>query len=471
MVSRTLTLPAPGRPRGWHWPSATLQWLTPVLVGLLLVLMDRPRLTPALLPVAFAGLLALLVLLQRPAWALYAMVAAWPLNVLTVTIGGLRLKACQGLLFLAIGAWSVRTVVRQQGLYLPGVLIPFGGFIAIAAASSFGGLAWRAPALLMQWGLFWVTILALTNLIGDRQELEGVMVAHLVGGTVSALVGIVQSLTSLAGLQWFTLYQVGRAQGLFNEPDWLGYYLLGVFFPLLTILGSDLWPRRRAWLQAALGMISLAMLLSQVRAAWLGLALGIGLFGVSHGKQMLALVRRTWLPLVGGLLLVGAAALATPDVGSAIGKRLDSFADPNETANMYRLYMADVTMAMIAENPMVGYGLGSWGPLVGLTGPNAVGTWNILMSVWFDTGLFGLGAMLWLWLYVLLAARKAAARSPDPRLATLLRGLSLGFVAMIVSNQFSDGSYFDFFWAYIGVMTAAGRLAIAEGRTSGGRRP
>jgi O-antigen ligase len=474
MVSSDSTdLPAVARPwwtRGGGWAAAApaLNWLVPGLVGVLLVLMDRPRLTPMLLPVLFAGLLALLVLLRRPEWALYGMVVTWPMNVVGIRLGGMRLKACQALLFLAIAAWSVRAVVRQQGIHLPGVLVPFGGFIAIAAASSFGGLAWRAPALLTQWALFWVTILALANLIGDRRQLEGVMAAHILGGAISAALGIVQSVTSLAGLHLFDLYQVGRAQGLFNEPDWLGYYLLGVFFPLLAMIGADVWPRRRAWLQTALALVSLAMLLSQVRAAWLGLALGTLLFAVAHRAQTVALLRRAWLPMVGGLILVAAVCLATPEMTEAIGKRFDSFADPNETANMYRIYMAEVTMAMIAENPIVGYGLGSWGPLVGLTGPNAVGTWNILMSVWFDTGLFGLAALLGLWGYVGHAVRRAAARSRDPLLTALLRGLNLGFLAMIVSNQFSDGSYFDFFWAYIGVMTAAARLASRSAAEGGG---
>jgi O-antigen ligase len=439
-----------------------LNWLVPALVGVLLVMMDKPKMSGALLPVLFAGLLAMLVLLRKPEWALYGAVVTWPMNVVGLKLGGMRMKACQALLLLAMAAWSVRAVVRQQSLFLPGVLIPFGGFIAIAAASSFGGLAWRAPALLSQWFLFWITVLALTNLIGDRRQLEGVMAAHLLGGALSAGLGIVQSITSLAGLHLFDLYQVGRAQGLFNEPDWLGYYLLGVFFPLLAMIGADVWPRRRAWLQATLALVSLAMLLSQVRAAWLGLALGSVLFAVAHRAQALALVRRAWLPMVGGLVLVAAVGLATPDISEAIGKRFDSFADPNETANMYRLYMAEVTMAMIWENPIVGYGLGSWGPLVGLTGPNAVGTWNILMSIWFDTGLGGLATMLGLWGYVGLTASRAAARTADPLLATLLRGLNLGFLAMIISNQFSDGSYFDFFWAYIGVMTAAARLATRQ---------
>jgi hypothetical protein len=471
MVTSGLPDAPEGRRPWWAWRPLTplLEWLIPLAAGLLLVLLDRPRLTPVLLPVLLAGLLALLVLLRKPEWALYGMVATWPMNVVGIKVGGLRLKACQALLFLAMAAWGLRAVVRQQGLHLPGVLIPYFGFVGIAAASSFGGLAWRAPALLSQWVLFGVTILALTNLIGDRRTLEGVVAAHLAGGTFSAVLGIVQSVTSLAGLQLFDLYQVGRAQGLFNEPDWLGYYLLGVFFPLLALIGADAWPRRRGWLQAALALVSLAMLLSQVRAAWLGLALGTVVFALSHRARALAMLKRAWLPMAGGLVLLALLGLADPDTTAAIGKRFDSFADPNETANMYRLYMAEVTMALIWENPIVGYGLGSWGPLVGLTGPNAVGTWNILMSAWFDTGLFGVAAMLWLWIQVGVSAQKAARTSDDPLLSPLLSGLNLGFLAMIISNQFSDGSYFDFFWAYIGVMTAAARLATEAAADEGGK--
>jgi hypothetical protein len=92
------------------------------------------------------------------------------------------------------------------------------------------------------------------------------------------------------------------------------------------------------------------------------------------------------------------------------------------------------------------------------------------MSAWFDTGLFGVAALLWLWGYVGLSARQAAARTGDPLLATMLRGMNLGFLAMIISNQFSDGSYFDFFWAYIGVMTAAARLARQGTADEGGTR-
>lgn len=430
----------------------------------------EPRLSPAVLPVALGAALAVLALMRRPEWALYLMVAAWPLNVVSLPVKGLRMKICQALLLLALAAWTLRAVTRKDAVHLPGVLVPFASFIAIAAATAMGGLAWRAPALLSQWVLFWVTILAVTNMIDRPAVLTGAMVAHLCSGTANALLGIVQSITSHAGLTFFELYQVGRGQGLFSEPDWFGYYLLSVFFPLLALMAADLWPKRRVWLQGALAVISLAMLLSQVRAAWVGLALGLVGFAIWYRAEAMALVRRTWMPLVGGLLMVAIFCLADPDIATAITGRFDSFADPNETANSYRIFMAETTMAMIWENPLFGYGLGSWGPLVGLTGPNAVGTWNMTMSIWFDTGLFGVAAVLWLFIHVWVGAQTAAKRTSDPMLATLLRGLLLGLMAMIVCNQFSDGSYFDFFWAYIGVITAAVRLARQDIPTVSKRR-
>jgi hypothetical protein len=439
-----------------------LQWLIPLLFGVGLVALEAWQTSPALLPVALVAALALLALMRRPEWALYLMVAAWPLNVLSLPVKGLRMKACQALLLLALAGWSLRSVVRRDPVHLPGVLVPFAGFIAIAAATAMGGLAWRTPALLSQWVFFWVTILAVSNLIDRPAVLTGAIAAHLYSGTANALLGIVQSITSHAGLNLFDLYQVGRAQGLFTEPDWFGYYLLSVFFPLLALLAADCWPARRTWMQVSLGVVSLAMLLSQVRAAWVGLALGLLGFLYWYRSRALDVAKRAWLPLLGGVLLIAIFCLADPDVGAAIGGRFDSFADPNETATSYRLFMAESTMAMIWENPLFGYGLGSWGPLVGLTGPNAVGTWNMAMSLWFDTGLFGLGAVLWLFAHVWISAMRAARCTADPMLASLLRGLLLGFAAMVVCNQFSDGSYFDFFWAYIGVISAAVRLARAD---------
>ncbi len=440
-----------------------LQWLLPLLVGLVLVGLDSRFTSPALLPAALAAGLAMLVLMRRPAWVLYLMVAAWPLNIVSLPVKGLRMKACQALLLLALAVWSMRAVVRREAVHLPGVLVPFAAFIAIAAGTAMGGLAWRAPALLSQWIVFWITILAISNLIDQPAVLTGAMIAHLASGTANALLGIVQSVTSHAGLQLFELYQVGRAQGLFTEPDWFGYYLLSVFFPLLALMAADVWPRRRSWLQAALAVISLAMLLSQVRAAWVGLGLGLVGFALWYRAETFALVKRTWLPLAATAIMVTALCLADPSIATAVTGRFDTFADPNETATSYRLFMAETTMAMIWENPLFGYGLGAWGPLVGLTGPNAVGTWNMAMSLWFDTGLFGLAAVLWLFIHVWVSALRAARRTTDPVLGAVLRGLLLGFVAMIVCNQFSDGSYFDFFWAYIGVITAAMRLAHAPG--------
>lgn len=427
--------------------------LVELILGLAIAVGDPAMPLVVLLAVALG-----LVVLWRPEWGLMWVVATLPLNTVAVPIKGMRMKLCQFLLVLVAVSWLMRALAKQWPIRFPLALVPFAAYVALAAATLPTTPSWRGPALVMQLAFFWGACFLLVNAVDGEQLTRKVWRVHLGTGIGMALLGIVQSVTSQAGLNWFDLYQAGRGQGFFAEPDWFGYYLLSVVFPLLSCLASATVTSQRLLLGGACGVILLALLLCQVRAAWLGLAVGLLVWGVWQSKSFSVAMRKLTLPALVTSLLLIVALISIPELGLQIGERIARFGDVNERANSYRLAMADATLAHIWNRPLEGYGIGSWGPLIGMTGPNAVGTWNMWMSAWFDLGLLGPLLLTGFFIGALVTVAQTLPRA-RPAWRPLLTGHLIGLVGLMVCNFFSDGTYFDFFWAYIGLGIALARVA------------
>lgn len=408
------------------------------------------------------GLLAIalgVVVLMRPDWGLMWVVATLPLNTVALPVKGLRMKLCQFLLLLVAASWLMRALAKKLPIRFPLALVPFAAFVGLAAASLADTPSWRGPALVLQLGFFLGVCFLMTNAVDGEKLTLRVWRVYLGTGVGMAAIGIIQAVSSQAGLNWFDLYQPGRAQGFFHEPDWFGYYLLSVIFPLLALLTGATTPRQRLLIGSAAGVVLTALLLSQVRAAWLGFAIGLLVWGLLQARAVFDAFRKLAVPLLVCSLVLIVALVTVPDLANQIGARFAHFGDVHERANSYRLAMGEVTLAHILNRPLEGYGIGSWGPLIGMTGPNAVGTWNMWMSAWFDLGILGPLLLAAFFGGTLVSVRQRAKRA-KAAWQPLLTGQMIGMVGLLVCNLFSDGTYFDFFWAYIG-------LGIALARTAG----
>jgi O-antigen ligase len=104
------------------------------------------------------------------------------------------------------------------------------------------------------------------------------------------------------------------------------------------------------------------------------------------------------------------------------------------------------------QSPVFGRGTGSFVQIHGVRVGTEAWVSNLILHTLLDTGIVGL--VIQMSLFILVAARtwNAARITKDPALAVGLRGLTLGFVVMMVAYQVTDGTWLAVFWVHLGLM-------------------
>jgi O-antigen ligase len=167
----------------------------------------------------------------------------------------------------------------------------------------------------------------------------------------------------------------------------LNLVLLATVPRLLPGQGAHVWSLP-AWLITLGGLLA-----TLTRGAWMGFAAGVLAF--------LPVTRKgRWL-LVGGLLVLAAAALAGP---SHLSRRVASMADPNDPTVRERGYMWRSALSMWRDNPWLGLGPGGVKrEFRRYVVPEAVKrqtghVHNTPLQILVERGTLGLATWLWIWL-------------------------------------------------------------------------
>jgi O-antigen ligase len=211
-----------------------------------------------------------------------------------------------------------------------------------------------------------------------------------------------------------------RAQGLFYEASTLGNFC--AFF-LAMVAAALLAPRTQTPVSrrglATGGMVfAAALVLSYSRGSLLNVLVSIAvLIYLNRSRIRLG---RFFLALAGAALAGGLAVRALlPSFAGAYWMRVSTSVEYvfTETEGLLSGRVASwrAVLDFLAQHPWYGlFGIGyktlPYSDYLGRT----VITDNMYLSLLAETGIVGLGAMLWLSLQILRSARRAAA-SPDPR--------------------------------------------------------
>ena len=261
------------------------------------------------------------------------------------------------LALLCLGFPSVRS--PRWGL-VEWLLAGFVAWSALAAA-----LAENRWLALSGWGVSfsaWVLFLAAREL-GPRfrwRTLSWLTAAAVLG----SLLGIAQAY----GWEWEWLAGSRPPGGSFGNRNFLAHFA-AIALPAIVV--ETLRTRRgRSLIPLLLGVAVLAaiVVLTRSRAAWLG---GVG--GLAAAAVALVVTRRRPLPtLLRRSLLPAAAVAAAVAAAIAVPNRLDwtsdspyaatltRLADYREGSGRGRLIQYRNSLALVAENPLVGVGPGNW---------------------------------------------------------------------------------------------------------------
>jgi hypothetical protein len=383
------------------------------------------------------------------------------------------------------------------------LLIPLG---ALVSGIMNGGEGMRLAVIVLSFSyLYFVARIFIRTI----EDIHSVARVFLFSGSIVALYGIIQNILFLSGINAQAVMP-GRPNGALPEPDWFGYFLvvlLGLILPSLGQRGGGQIPDNRSLgsLLPSLGalfIISLALILSVSRSAWLAaLALFMVWFVSTLCSEPLARVRRilsaaqlSFIAFVLALLVAVDVPLTRFDLfnrasSTATGQQMITIAcekptilperiqtieeltpygcrhitleesmalqgqgfsiqtidrtDPNIAlrAEIYRR-----SWAALREQPLVGLGWGNIGRILGTDERGAaLNSSNAFLETWLGAGISGLigWTLLTIGVSVLLVRRLCSRLIPEnPLIAPALALL----IATLVFNLFNAGVLIGFLW-------------------------
>lgn len=443
-----------------------------------------------------AGGIGGLVFLLRPTWGLIPLLLTVPLARLGgLTAGGMRISPAELMLAGVVLAWLIRMAVQRRiRLPHPPLLLSFLLFLGAMLASLPGALSLKvALKELIKWGSMLAAYLFVAACV-DRKHLGWLVAAMLAAGCGQALLGVYQFLSG-RGPEWFLLSgRFMRAHGTFEQPNPYGGFL-GLTLPLAVSLVFELrsWLGRLAALTAAL-LMSMALVMSWSRGAWLGFAAALLVVGVARGRWTPRLgLRRAQsrcspksatlasaaMAFLAVALILNSAHLLPSILTQRFAGMSAYFTVPDVTtaevteanyALIERLAHWQAAIRMWADRPWLGVGIGNYAMVYSLYAlphwPEPLGhAHNYYLNIGAEAGLVGFVCYVIFWVSALWQTLQGVQSTSGLSRAVALG--TLGATVHLTIHSVFDNLYVHTMYLQIAVLL--GLLVVIQGMDNGQR--
>jgi len=290
--------------------------------------------------------------------------------------------------------------------------------------------------------IFWLAV----QLLAGQSAGRGLTWSLLISAYFIAGAAILQSAFGLLGGGYFRDGTNGpiRADVTLANPDFTGIFL-AMLLPVALSKVISWRPATRMLAANFVVIISLGLLATFTRAAWIGAVLGmIVVLALRHGRF------HTWPVVISAAVVLGVflilagivasqPATAADSFGNALARRVVSITNLSSDTQAKRLVVWGDTLPLVAARPLVGYGPDTFGLVYPqFQSSNRLGVlWDKphmeVLGVAASQGIIGVLAYLW----ILFAFVRAFWQGRYLRGAV---GLFAGFAAYIAAIQ-ADFSY------------------------------
>ena len=370
--------------------------------------------------------------LLRPELVLVALAAFPWVDFVFGQAAGERQASLDALLLLAAFAGLAFTalVLRRWELRTVPLTVPLLTAFVFACASVTirhvpTNVAFFALRLTFQAFLFYLLGYLLPK---DRVWVRRTITVFLLSALALALHGLFQVATHAPmPAKWVDVHEsiATRAYSIVENPNGLGAYLAIASLVAAALTLSSLPRRQRIALGCMTAVLVAGLGATFSRGAWIGFAVGL-----------LVLVAMTRLRLFWGI--VGAAVVSPLVLPRTIVDRLTfafSAAYVSKSLTAGRLFIWQVALQRIAEHPLFGVGLGTFGgtsAFLYLGGRFWID--NYYLQLGAEGGLLLLGAFLWVLMRAAKSLFRASREQTDPYGRAVAAGAFAGFLAVAIAN-------------------------------------
>ncbi|MGQ9862756.1 MAG: O-antigen ligase family protein [Thiobacillaceae bacterium] len=393
-------------------------------------------------------------------------------GMLYTTIGGMNVRPYQ--LFLVLG---LALALVRRSLALGGIGVLMGLYVLAGVPGLVNSIA-PMDSLRMLFFAGLMVLIALTVrafLSTSREGIEREMWFWVLGvGNIVNCFGLLQVATWAVGVPisphfapaYYPLY---RPYSVFIEPNFYGNFLASQI-AMLAVLGHTpgAWQRRKLIIPSAAVALGL-LALNQSRGPWIATAMVLLLFVAARylrrGMLPVRLSTAVVLTALTALVLLVVAALVSPTLTGAFVQRLRDTVNPlAEGAARDRLYEILLSIETFREHLWVGNGVGTWGYYIGREGRDVRTPPRNLVAAWFfEKGV--VGAVIGFVVHLAIIGRTALAlRRAMPELQLLIWTPFVGWLAVLITLQFTVLEISPFYWAVLGMLLAATDLSLSAPR-------
>lgn len=310
------------------------------------------------------------------------------------------------------------------------------------------------------WLGFSVGIYLLTkNIAGKKLSIGKALRIVLTVGVLEAIYGLAVYLSFLlgkavGGVQIDPVISIPKVYGTIWEANIFGIYLVSIALIIFNLLLSGQFARIKTWLLMGFFLTLLGAITSYTRSAWMILVMFLFISLLISIKFFLK--RPGWLLSVVILVSICAVLFNSPflETITTEGLEMKFFADYSTVA--FRFIRVGLALEEWKTSPLLGLGTNSFGQrYYDPTRENAPDYLSVLFGQnLHDTGIVGLGLLLALIILQVKKGFKFLRFSSDPKYKALMKGLLIGFLALIAAYQSTSAFWFGFNWIYLGLMSA-----------------
>lgn len=397
----------------------------------------------------------------------------------SIDVGSVTLKINQFLGILLLLSWFLSILFKEKKITPNALVWPLVFFLLAGLLSIFNAEFQSRAIQVFIFVLFTALLFfATVSLVNSKERFQIVIKVIYWSAIITCLFALYQFAADILGFGEYTGLKKGygketlgfpRVQAFSQEPLYLANLL---FIPLGLFCGMYLEKIdhiiKRKNLLLMIGLITLVILLTVSRGAYLGLAAFCVIFALLLAGRIFT-VRYIVIGIISVTLIVSATLgimkIASP---TAYEKYIEHVAvedyGEGESTEARLAAWYDAYDAYL-EKPVFGIGLGNFGPWVkNYPDPESVEGWDIVnneyLEILAETGLVGFITFTIFLLVIIIRSFIAYFKTKNSFNRAILVGLIAAVVAIFTQYNFFSTLYIIHIWVALGLLVAAQNLIL-----------
>lgn len=432
---------------------------------------------PSVVVGAVFGLGFVLLISRNPYWGVILIGFFLPFERIgSIELGFATLRISQILAVISIFSWMAHSISRGSWkLVRNPVFWPILIFLGLAWLSLINAPNTERSIVVLSFTAFTILVsLFLPNILTSEHRLKTMITAILIGMGVTCLFGIYQFAGDLAGLptsltglrELYTKDVLGfpRIQSTALEPLYFANYLLLPLSLLLTLFLKKQSPFSRNVSVILLLLAGINFVLTVSRGGYIAGTASVLVVAVFTLRQLLTV--RNLVTVMVVVALVGFISVRFLNQGEALEKFVDHAQNIFGGASYSeRVETYAVAYRAILEHPVLGIGMGSFGPyasyhpyIVPSQGYQIVN--NEYLELAAENGILGLLAFLIILFTLAARTVKAYVVTKSAFLKSVIIGLSAALIGILIQYNTFSILYIMHVWVTIGLLMCVQQLIL-----------